>query len=168
MLLKTSALSSRPKAHHSNTANSQVNHLFVIADNQAVVYGRRTRLRRLISTATLPDYSQAAGTCTYPTAPSSTGGYLDASRPVTRTCPARHGLGDGWNQYNAKYLTIQPRHLTISPRPITVTATASSHKVYDSTTTPPRCPPLQRAASRAGDVPGFTEPTTTRTLARPT
>lgn len=142
----------------SNTAGGQVNHLFVIANNQAIVYGAAN------PAPTFNIYGNVAGslantavTCAYPASPANSSGYLDASTtgyPITCSGPLTASATDGIS-YNASYLTYTPGTLTVSQRPITVTATASS-KVYDSTTASASVPAITGTLA-TGDTAGFIE-----------
>jgi hypothetical protein len=94
---------------YSNTAGSAVTHLFVIADNQTVVYGSPN------PTPTFKIYGDIAGslntlqvTCTLPGVPRNIGSY-----PITCTGPLTTSTTDGVT-YNAGYLTYKPGTLTIT------------------------------------------------------
>ena len=98
--------------------SSDVTHLFVVADNQTVVYGSAN------PTPTFRIYGDIAGslntlqvTCTYPGLPRNTGSYA-----ITCTGPLTKSATDGVT-YNARYLSYTPGALTITPRPITVKPT---------------------------------------------
>lgn len=113
----------------SNTVSSEVNHLFVIANNQTVAYGSAN------PTPTFTVYGNvssslaaSAVTCVYtPSNPKNGGTY-----PITCSGPATSSGTDGVT-YNAAYLTYTPGTLTITPRTLTVTAVAST-KVYNGST----------------------------------
>ena len=88
----------------SNTASSQVTHLFVIANNQTVVYGSAN------PTPTFNIYGNVSGslaasavTCVYPNPAVNAGNY-----PITCSGPATTSATDGVS-YNAAYLTYTPR-----------------------------------------------------------
>ncbi|MGD1073047.1 MAG: YDG domain-containing protein [Bryobacteraceae bacterium] len=135
----------------SNTVTSQVNHLFVIANNEAVTYGSAN------PAATFNVYGNVSGslaagaaTCSYPNPAINAGNY-----PITCSGPATTSATDGVT-YNAAYLTYTPGSLTINPRPITVTAAASA-KVYDAGTSSPATPTITTGSLAYSDAPSFTE-----------
>jgi hypothetical protein len=133
----TSLTTAGAESPFSTTASSQVTHLFVIADNQTVVYGNAN------PTPTFQVYGNVAGTlntalvnCAYmPTTPRNAGQYSIACTGPVTTSPT-----DGVS-YNLRYTTTNPGVLTIQTRPITVTASASS-KTYDGTTSSASAPTI--------------------------
>lgn len=135
---------------YSNTASSQVNHLFVVADTQAVVYGSPT------PAPTYQIYGEISGsltsgvTCSYSVTPRNAGTY-----PVICAGPATTSPTDGVT-YNAPYLTYPIGSLTISRRPITVTAAASS-KTYDGTTASNSTPAITVGSLAFNDSVTWTE-----------
>jgi hypothetical protein len=138
----------------SNTVTSQVNHLFVVADNQVVTYGSTN------PTPTSQIYGNVAGSllpsavsCTYPTPATNAGNYA-----ITCSGPTTTSATDGvtYLAANATYLTYTQGSLTINPRPITVTA-AASNKVYDATTSSPATPTITTGTLAYNDQPAFTE-----------
>jgi hypothetical protein len=136
----------------SNTASSEVNHLFVIANNQTVAY---------LSPDPTPTYtlygngatSLSGVTCVYtPATPKNGGTY-----PITCSGPASTGTaGIVGVTYNAPYLSYIPGILTITPRTITVTAAASS-KTYNGTTSSPATPTITSGSLAPGDTITWTE-----------
>jgi hypothetical protein len=152
----------------SNTGNSEVNHLFVIANAQTVQYGVTT----LPFTTPLPNgTSGTAGTftvygngslptspatgspsCLYSSAPRNVGAYI-----ITCSGPSTSSGTTGVT-YNAAYLTYTPGGLTITQRPITVTAAASS-KTYNASTNSTAIPTITTGnlAPNYGDTAAFTE-----------
>jgi hypothetical protein len=137
---------------YSNTAASEVTHLFVVADVQNAVYGAA------IPTPTFKVYGDVAGSlstsaisCAYtPAIPRNAG-------PYTIACagPATTSATDGVT-YNAPYLSYTPGGLTITPRPITVTAAASS-KTYDGTRTSTATPTITSGTLAYSDTVTWTE-----------
>ncbi len=120
----------------TNTATSEVTHLFVIANSMpSVVYGSANP-----TPLTFKVYGDVAGslsgvTCAYPGTPRNAGTYtIICSGPAT-TSPT-----DGVT-YNANYLTFTPGTMTINQRPITVTA-VTSNRVYNATTNSPATPTI--------------------------
>jgi MBG domain-containing protein/YDG domain-containing protein/galactose oxidase-like protein len=137
---------------YSTTAASEITHLFVIADKQAVVYGSPN------PAPTFKIYGDVAGaltsgvSCIYsPTAPRNAGNY-----PIVCSGPTAGTLATDGVTYNAPYLTYTPGSLTISPRPITVTAGAST-KQYDATTSSPGVPTITSGSAAYSDTPAFSE-----------
>jgi hypothetical protein len=135
---------------YSNTASSAVTHLFVIADNQAAMYGSA------YPAPTIKVYGDVAGSlstalvsCTY------AGARNVGSYPITCTGPATTSATDGVT-YNAAYLTYSPGSLTISTRPITVTAAASA-KIYDGLTTSAATPIITSGSLAYSDTAAWTE-----------
>jgi hypothetical protein len=119
----------------SNTATSEVTHLFVLGSSQAIVYG-----------ATIPSPAYAVYgdisnsltgvSCVYsPSSPRNAGAYS-----VVCSGPATTSATDGVT-YNSAYVSYTPGTLTITKRPITVTAAAST-KVYDGTLSSPATPTI--------------------------
>jgi hypothetical protein len=140
----------------SNSASSKVTHLFVIADNQTVVYGG------VNPAPTFKVYGEVSGTlaagsvtCVYPgSVPRNAGSYsISCSGPAT-TSPT-----DGVT-YNAAYTDGAGLHnqgtLTINKRPIAVTAAAST-KVYDGKTTSTAVPTITFGSLAYSDTATFTE-----------
>jgi hypothetical protein len=136
----------------SSSASSKVTHLFVLAVNQAAVYGSA------VPTPGYVVYGEVAGslpsgsvTCIYPgPTPRNVGSYsISCSGPPT-TSPT-----DGVT-YNAAYLNYAHGTLTISPRPITVTA-AASVKTYDGGVSSTAIPTVTTGVLAYSDTPNFTE-----------
>ena len=107
------SIAANTESAFSNTASSQVIHLFVIADNQAIVYGAPN------PAPTFKVYGNVAASlnnslvsCTYAGTPRNVGSY-----PITCAGPATTAATDGVT-YNAAYLTFTRGALTITPRPI--------------------------------------------------
>ena len=130
---------------YSNTASSEVTHLFVIADNQAVVYGSPN------PAPSFKVYGDVAGSlnnalvnCAYSGVPRNVGPY-----PITCTGPATTTPTNGVT-YNAAYITYSPGTLTISKRPVTVTA-AASNKIYDGLTASTAAPSITSGALAYSD-----------------
>ncbi|HUP03866.1 MAG TPA: YDG domain-containing protein, partial [Bryobacteraceae bacterium] len=112
----------------SNSASSEVTHLFVIAGNVAAVYGTK------IAPPPFTIYGDVAGslssasvTCAYPAGTRNAGTYA-----ITCSGPAASSAADGVT-YNTPYLSYTPGNLTITPAPLTIAAVANT-KVYDGTT----------------------------------
>ncbi len=135
----------------SNTASSEVNHLFVLANNQTVAY---------LSPDPTPTYTLYGNgatflsgvTCVYtPAVPKNGGNY-----PITCSGPASAGTaGIVGVTYNAPYLTYTPGTLTITPRAITVTAVASS-RTYNGSTNSTATPMITSGSLAPGDVGNIT------------
>jgi Legume lectin domain/MBG domain/YDG domain len=131
----------------SNTAGSEVNHLFVIASNESVVYGSANptpafNIYGNVSSA----LATSAVTCVYPNPAINAGTYS-----ITCSGPATETSGSDGVTYNIAYLTYTPGSLTITPRPITVTAAAST-KVYDATTASPATPTITTGSLAYSDT----------------
>jgi hypothetical protein len=138
----------------SNSVGSQVNHLFVVANSQSVVYGSANPV------ATFNIYGNVSGslsagavTCAYPSPAINAGNY-----PINCSGPATTSATDGVTYLTgtAAYLTHTQGSLTISPRPITVTAAASG-KVYDATTSSSAAPTITTGSLAYNDTPAFIE-----------
>jgi hypothetical protein len=134
---------------YSNTAGGKVTHLFVIADDKAVVYGSAN------PSSTYQVYGEVAGTlsgvsCGYAGVPRNAGSY-----PITCTGPATTSATNGVT-YNAPYITYVPGTLVISRRPITVTAAASS-KTYDGSTSSTAVPAITSGSLAYSDTATWTE-----------
>jgi hypothetical protein len=149
----------------SNNAGNQVNHLFVIANSQAITYGAAlpnptptfTVYGNGPSSAPVTSGLPSPVSCVYNPSPSlNLGGYIDAG-PYQITCsgPATTSATDGVS-YNAPYLTYTPGSLTVNPRPITVTAAASS-RVYDAMTDSTATPTITTGSLVTGDTVTWTE-----------
>jgi hypothetical protein len=138
----------------SRQSSSEVTHLFVIADNQSLVYG----------TSPLPNlsfkpYGDVASslaltsvTCAVNPTPRNAGTY-----PITCSGPATTTATDGVS-YNVSYNdgTVHTAGaLTITPLSITVAA-VSDTKTYDGTTTSTKSPTVTPALA-AGDTANFTQ-----------
>jgi hypothetical protein len=136
---------------YSNTATSEVTHLFVVADNQTVVYGSPNPV------ATFKVYGDVAASlnnalvsCTYTGVPRNVGTYS-----ITCTGPATTSSTDGVT-YNAPYLTYTRGALTVTPRPITVTAAADT-RIYDGTTGSSVLPAVTTGSLAPGDSATWTQ-----------
>lgn len=136
---------------YSNNAGSKVTHLFVVADNQAAVYGSANPV------ATFKIYGDVAGSlstalvgCAY-AGPARNAG----SHAIVCTGPAATSATDGVT-YDAAYLSFTPGTLTISKRPITVTAVAGA-KIYDGLTTSPVAPQITSGGLAYSDTSAFSE-----------
>jgi hypothetical protein len=149
---KATVVSSQgPESGDSNFTDArEVTHLFVIADNQTVVYGSPNptptfQISGDINGALL----NSQVTCSYPAlTPRNAGTYtITCAGPATVT--STNGV-----TYNAQYLIYVPGILTINPRPITVTATTDT-RTYDGTTNSSQ-PPGYTALAYT-DTPGFTQ-----------
>lgn len=124
----TSQGSSSSESTASNSATSQVNHLFVIANNQTIQYGAAD------PTPAFSIYGNVSGslansavTCAYtPATPKSGGTY-----PITCSGPATSSATNGVT-YNAAYLTYIPGSLTITPLPATPSISGGG-RVYNGT-----------------------------------
>ena len=140
----------------SNTATSEVTHLFVIADNQAAVYGNANPTPTFHVYGDVSSSLPAANvTCVYaPAIPRNAGNYpVVCSGPAIATPLA---TTDGVT-YNAAYLTYTPGSLTISALPVTVAAVASS-KYYDGTVISTSVPTQTLAGALPyGDTLGLSE-----------
>uniref|UniRef100_Q01ZI3 Uncharacterized protein n=1 Tax=Solibacter usitatus (strain Ellin6076) TaxID=234267 RepID=Q01ZI3_SOLUE len=136
---------------YSNTASSEVTHLFVIADNQAVVYGSPN------PAPSFKVYGDIGGSlnntlvsCAYPGVPRNAGSYA-----ITCTGPASTSPANGVT-YNAAYIIYSPGSLTISKRPVTVTA-AAANKIYDGLTASTAAPTITSGALAYSDSVTWTE-----------
>ena len=129
----------------SNSATSEVNHLFVIANNQTIAYGSAD------PTPTYTLYGNGATsltgvTCVYtPAAPKNGGTY-----PITCS-PGPTTVGTAGVSYNASYLTYTPGILTITPRSLTVTAQPST-KPYNGSNNSTVVPKLTAGTLITGDT----------------
>jgi hypothetical protein len=141
-----------PESSHSDPTapGNEVTHLFVIADNQTVVYGSPNpkptfQISGDINGALLT--SQV--TCSYPAIPPRNVGIY----PITCTGPATVTTTNGVT-YNQQYLVYVPGTLTINKLPVIVTAAADT-KTYDATTTSSLTP--GNTALAYNDSPAFTQ-----------
>src|SRR5262249_37413411 len=138
----------------SGRASSEVTHLFVIADNQSLLYGTSP-----LPNLTFKVYGDVAGslvrssvTCTVTPAPRNVGSY-----PITCSGPSTTSPADGVS-YNVSFnngAVYSSGLLTINPLPITVAA-VSDTKIYDRTTTSAKMPTITPALI-SGDTPNFTQ-----------
>jgi hypothetical protein len=136
----------------SLAANSEVTHLFVMAVNQAAVYGAA------VPAPAYTVYGDVAGslpsgsvTCIYPgPAPRNAGSYAVSCSGPAATSPT-NGV-----TYNAAYLTYTPGALTISPQHITVAA-ATSAKFYDGGISSTATPTITLASLAYSDIAAWTE-----------
>ncbi|MGD1094295.1 MAG: MBG domain-containing protein [Bryobacteraceae bacterium] len=138
----------------TNTATSEVTHLFVVGNSQTLVYGA-TALP--IPNPTYTVYGDVSSsltsgvTCVYaPASPRNVGTYS-----IVCSGPATTSATDGVT-YNAAYLSYTPGVLTITQRSITVTAAASS-KVYDGGLTSTATPTITTGSLAYGDSVTWTE-----------
>jgi sugar lactone lactonase YvrE len=136
----------------TNTATSEVTHLFVIADSMpTVVYGSANP-----GPLTFKIYGDVAGslassvTCAYPGTPRNAGTYF-----IVCSGPATTSAADGVT-YNASYLNYTPGSFTITQRPITVTA-VTSNKVYNALTNSPATPTITSGNLVYNDTVTWTE-----------
>jgi len=140
----------------SNTASSEVNHLFVMGNisSPAIVYGAAN------PAITVNIYGNVAGsltasqvTCVYSPAPPRN--VMATPYAIVCSGPATTSTADGVT-YNANYLSYSPSTLTITPRPITVTAAASS-RGYDGLTDSTAVPTITTGSLAFNDTVTWTE-----------
>lgn len=151
------ALSKNVESANSNTVNTEVPHLFVIANAPvpaSIVYGTANpALSFTVYGDVASSLSSSAVNCVYVTTnntPRNVGTYtISCSGPATTS--ATNGV-----TYNAPYLSYVPPTLTITQRPITVTA-ASSSKVYDGTTSSSAVPTVTTGSLAYNDALSYTE-----------
>jgi Bacterial lectin/YDG domain/MBG domain (YGX type) len=133
----------------SNSVTSQVTHLFVIANNQTILYGSAN------PTPTFTVYgnvqgSLAAGSVTCAYAPATPKNVVGSPYPIVCSGPATTSATDGVT-YNAAYLGNSPGVLTINPYPVTITAVASN-RMYNGTTSSTAGPTLSPSTLPYGDT----------------
>ena len=147
--VSTAVSSVGSESGYSNTTapGNEVAHLYVIANNQAVVYGSAN------PSPTFQIYGDVSGSlsaslvsCAYTGTPRNAGN----NYTITCTGPATTSTTDGvtYLPSNGVYLSYTGGTLTISQRPITVKAAASS-KTYDGTTTSTSTPTITSAVGLA-------------------